>query len=169
MEKTLRILNRMETDGVITRYAIGGAIAATFYVEPVSTFDLDIFFALAGPAPEFLSLSPLYDYLRALGYQPAGEAIEIEGWPVQFLSAFNLLLEEALAQSVDIRFKDVPTRVVRAEHLVAVMLQTGRAKDFARVLQFLEEGAVETSLLTDVLSRHELTSRWEEFKGRFNL
>ena len=88
---------------------------------------------------------------------------------MQFLSAFSPLLEEALAQSVDIRFKDVPTRVMRAEHLVAVMLQTGRAKDFARVLQFLEEGAVETSLLTDVLSRHELTSRWEEFKGRSNL
>ncbi|MDQ3687783.1 MAG: hypothetical protein M3430_19585 [Acidobacteriota bacterium] len=169
MEKTLRVLTRMEADGVITRYAIGGAIAATFYVEPVSTFDLDIFFAVADPAPEFLSLTPLYDYLMALGYRPAGEAIEIEGWPVQFLSAFNPLLEEALAQAVDIGFKDVPTRVMRAEHLVAVMLQTGRAKDFARILQFLEEGAVELPLLTAVLSRHELTARWEEFKGRFNL
>lgn len=49
------------------------------------------------------------------------------------------------------------------------MSQTGRAKDFARLLQFLEEGAVEMPLLAEVLSRHELTSRWEEFKGRFNL
>ena len=26
-----------------TRYAIGGAIGATFYVEPLLTFDLDVF------------------------------------------------------------------------------------------------------------------------------
>jgi hypothetical protein len=89
VEKTLQVLNRMEADGVIERYAIGEAIASTFYVEPISTFDLDIFFAF-----------------------------EIEGWPVQFLPAFNPLLEEALAKSTDIQFKGTPTRVMRAEHLV---------------------------------------------------
>jgi hypothetical protein len=34
MEKTLRVLNRMVKDGVIEQYAIGGAVAAIFYVEP---------------------------------------------------------------------------------------------------------------------------------------
>lgn len=163
------MLNRMETDGVIKRYAIGGAIAATFYVEPVSTFDLDIFFTVADTADEFLLLSPLYEYLAALGYEAAGEAVEIEGWPVQFLPAFNPLLEEAVAQAADIQFKNTPTRVMRAEHLVAVMLQTGRAKDYARIIQFLEEGAVELSALADVLTRHGLTKQWEEFKRKFNL
>ena len=33
MEKTLQVLNRMEAAGVVGRYAIGGAIAATFYVQ----------------------------------------------------------------------------------------------------------------------------------------
>jgi len=45
VEKTLRVINRMETDGVIGRYAIGGAVAAIFYIEPFTTYDLDIFFA----------------------------------------------------------------------------------------------------------------------------
>jgi hypothetical protein len=159
----------MEADGVIERYAIGRAIASTFYVEPISTFDLDIFFAFTETADKFLSLAPLYDYLAALGYQAVGEAVKIEGWPVQFLPAFNSLLDEALAKSTNIQFKATPTRVMRAEHLVAVMLQTGRAKDYARIIQFLEEDAVELSLLAGVLARHGLTERWEEFKRRFNL
>lgn len=168
MEKTLQVLNRIQADGLIGQYAIGGAIAATFYVEPISTFDLDIFFTLAGATDKFLSLTPLYDYLAGLGYVAVGEAVEIEGWPVQFLPAFNPLLEEALLQAEDILFKSTPTRVMRAEHLVAVMLQTGRAKDFSRIIQFLEED-INLSNLPDVLARHELTGRWEEFKRKFNL
>ena len=59
MEKTLQVLNRMEAEGVVGRYAIGGAIAATFYVEPVSTFEVGVFFAAEGASDALLSLSPL--------------------------------------------------------------------------------------------------------------
>jgi hypothetical protein len=169
VEKTLQVLNRMEVDGVLSRYAIGGAIAATFYVEPVSTFDLDVFFTIASGTDKLLSLSPLYDYLVALGYEATGEAVEIEGWPVQFLPAFNPLLDEAIAQATEIMFKGTTTRVMRAEHLVAIMLQTGRAKDHARILQFLEEEAVELPLLESVLAHHGIIEKWEEFKRRFSL
>ena len=43
MEKTLQVLNALERNGVLSRYAIGGAMGATFYAEPVVTFDLDVF------------------------------------------------------------------------------------------------------------------------------
>jgi hypothetical protein len=39
VEKTLKVINRMEADGVIRQYAIGGAVAAIFYVEPFATYD----------------------------------------------------------------------------------------------------------------------------------
>ena len=39
------MLNQMERDGVIKRYAIGGAVGATFYLEPISTLDVDVFIA----------------------------------------------------------------------------------------------------------------------------
>lgn len=42
-EGTLGVLNELEREGAFSRYAIGGAMAATFYTEPVLTFDLDIF------------------------------------------------------------------------------------------------------------------------------
>jgi hypothetical protein len=44
MEKALRVINEMTGRGVIKAYAIGGGIAATYYIEPVLTFDLGIFF-----------------------------------------------------------------------------------------------------------------------------
>jgi len=46
METTLQVLNDLERTGVVRRYAIGGAMGATFYVEPVLTFDLDVFVVL---------------------------------------------------------------------------------------------------------------------------
>ena len=34
MKQTLEVINRMEADGIIGRYAIAGAVAAHNYVEP---------------------------------------------------------------------------------------------------------------------------------------
>ena len=166
MEKTLRVINRMETDGVIGRYAIGGAVAAIFYIEPFTTYDLDIFFAADIPGG-LITLTPIYGYLARKGYEAEGEAVNIEGWPVQFLPTYNPLVAEAVEQAVEIKFKRTRTRVMSAEHLVAVMLQTGRPKDHARAAEFLEEGVVDVARLTDILSRHGLTDKWQEFADEF--
>ena len=50
MEKTIRVLNELLEDGVLSDYAIGGAIAATFWAEPVATF--------ASPMPSPRSAQP---------------------------------------------------------------------------------------------------------------
>src|SRR6266850_22818 len=97
MDKTLKVLNRMVKDGVIEQYAIGGAVAAIFYIEPINTNDLDVFFHVEDEGAGLDLLAPLYEYLSDLGYRGKGEAIDIEGWPVQFLPIFNPLLKEAVA------------------------------------------------------------------------
>jgi hypothetical protein len=66
MEKTLKVLNTLEHDGVIEKYAIGGAMGATFYIEPVLTFDLDIFVVLPQKGA-LLTRAPLYEALRMKG------------------------------------------------------------------------------------------------------
>jgi hypothetical protein len=71
---TLEIINRMQADGVIGKYAIGGAVGATFYLEPAATLDVGIFVSL----PEtrggmLLTLTPIYDYLTQRGYKTEGE------------------------------------------------------------------------------------------------
>jgi len=155
----------MEAEGLLGRYAIGGAMAAIFYVEPFTTYDLDIFFA-ASVSGGLALMAPVYEYLAAAGYEAEGEAVSIEGWPVQFLPTYNPLVVEAVEQAAEITFKGTPTRVLGAEHLVAIMLQTGREKDYARAAKFLEEGVVNVERLTDIVSRHGLTDKWREFSGR---
>lgn len=69
MKETLEVINRMQADGVIGRYAIGGAVGATFYLEPVATLDIDVFVSFRTMADRpLISLSPLYDYLKARGH-----------------------------------------------------------------------------------------------------
>ena len=46
--KVIEALNSLKSDGVIEVYAIGGSVAATFYIEPVATVDVDVFSLEAG-------------------------------------------------------------------------------------------------------------------------
>jgi predicted nucleotidyltransferase len=85
----------------------------------------------------------------------------IEGVPVQFLPAYNALVEEALGQAREIDYDGVPARVVRAEHLIAVALQTGRSKDRARVAMLREQASLDLNLLADILKRHQLEEKWK--------
>jgi hypothetical protein len=50
-----------------------------------------------------------------------------------------------------------------AEHLVAIALSTGRAKDYIRVLQFIKEKAVDQVVLQTILEKHGLLSKWAQF------
>ena len=59
------------------------------------------------------------------------------------------------------------TRPRVCEHLVAIALNTGRAKDFSRILQFLEQEAVDRDKLNRILSRHRLGEKWDKFRQRF--
>ena len=162
MKRTLQVLNEMERDGAFTRYAIGGAMAATFYVEPLLTFDLDVFVVLPQTPGGLLALAPLYDALRARGYsEEENECIRIEGVPVQFLPAYNALLEEALKEAQEIMYEDVPARVLRSEHLLAICLQTGRSKDRERVRILREQAKLDQNFLADVLRRHQLEDKWK--------
>ena len=64
MNATLTVINQMQADGVIGKYAIGGAVGATFYLEPAATLDIVVFVSFR-KAGSLLSVSPIYDYLTA--------------------------------------------------------------------------------------------------------
>lgn len=163
MKRTLEVLNELEADGLFSRYAIGGAMAATFYTEPVLTFDLDVFVLLLPGDGGLVSLSPIYEALRRLGYSEEQACVVIEGVPVQFLPAYNSLVEESLAEARESDYEGVRTHVVRAEHLIAISLQTGRNKDRARVALLREQSDVDLTLLADVLRRHNLDEKWKSW------
>jgi hypothetical protein len=162
------LVNQMEAEGVIARYAVGGAVGATFYLEPVATVDVDIFVAFREqPGQLLLSPQPVLDYLLARGGILEGEYIVIAGWPVQFLPAPSPLVEEALAEAVTVDVEGAPARVCTAEHLAAIALETGRAKDKARLLQFIEAGVLRAEVFQSILARYNLMERWRQFEQTF--
>jgi len=162
------MISQMEADGVIDRYALGGAVGATFYLEPVATLDVDVFVGLVtAPGKLLVSLQPIFDYLKARGATMEGEYIVVAGWPVQFLPAGNPLIAEALDEAVGRDVAGCLARVFRAEHLAAIALQTGRAKDKARLLQFLEARALDVPRFEAILARHNLSDRWQQFQRQF--
>ncbi|MGH8017220.1 MAG: hypothetical protein ACREIA_02870 [Opitutaceae bacterium] len=168
IKETIAIINRMQTDGIIGRHAIGGAVGATFYLEPVTTLDVDIFIGFqTEPGQLIINLRPIHDYLTARGCSVEAEYIVIAGWPVQFLPPGTPLVEEALREAVEHDVDGMPVRVFSAEHLCAIALEVGRAKDKARVLQFVEVGALDAARFQSIVARHNLTARWQQFERQF--
>jgi hypothetical protein len=168
IKEIIQTLNQMQADGVVERYAVGGAVGATFYLEPVATLDLDVFVAFKPEAGRVI-VTPqrIYDYLTARGGVVQGEYIVISGWPVQFLPPANPLVKEALAQAIKKDVAGTPARVFTAEHLAAVALQTGRAKDKARLLQFIEAGVLDSARFQAILAQHGLVAAWQRFEQQF--
>ena len=168
MKATLEAINQMQTDGVIGNDAIGGAVGATFYLQPAATLDVDIFVTLpTSPGGLLLSLAPIYDYLKSLGGVVEDEYIVIGGWPVQFLPPSGELEREAVAESVSTEVEGVNTWVMTAEHLIAIALRTGRPKDHNRILQFIEQDAVDRGKLQGIIERYGLASRWQQFGHKY--
>ena len=168
LKKTIAVINEMQAAGVIGPYAIGGAVGATFYLEPVATLDVDVFVAIQPEAGQVIaSPKPIYDYLTARGCKAEGEYLVIEDWPVQFLPPTGPLVEEAISEARETDADGERTFVLSAEHLAAIALQTGRAKDKARILQFLEAGVLDQERLQGILKRYGLLDRWRVFEQQF--
>jgi hypothetical protein len=130
--------------------------------------DVDIFVAFH-PEPGSLPISPqrIFDYLKAHGGRMRGEYVVLAGWPVQFLPPGTPLAYEALRDAVSQDVEGTRARVFSAEHLAAIALQTGRAKDKARLLQFIESGALDSGRFQDILTRHGLAEAWRKFERQF--
>ncbi len=162
MERTIRILNDMKEAHVIEDYAIGGAIGALFYIEPVETHDLDIFAALPESESGLVTLDGIYRYLQRRGYQPEGEHVVIEGVSVQVLVPSTSLQAEALENAADRSYGNETVRVMSAEHILAIMAELNRPKDRVRISLFLEQFDTDGEKLGEILSRHGLEQKWKK-------
>lgn len=164
----LRTINEMKQAGVIDHYAIGGAVGATFYLEPIATLDIDIFVNFATvPGQLLASPRPIFDFMLARGAVAKGEYLIVEGWPVQFLPPPSLLCEEALLQATEKRVDSIPVWVFSAEHLAAIALETGRPKDKARLLQFIESGILDAEKFGRIVESYLLSAKWQQFQRQF--
>src|ERR1051325_12098885 len=96
LAEVLRAANDLVVAGLIEDWALGGALAAIYYVEPFTTYDADIFFI---PKDKGMTagIPGIYANLQARGWQVQGDHVLIRGFPVQFLAASGLT-EEAVRE-----------------------------------------------------------------------
>jgi hypothetical protein len=166
-QAAFKVINEMKAGGVIGKYAIGGAIAASFYLEPSATYDIDIFVPFDAPAGSIIApLTPIYDYLLKRGYKTGGAHIIVEGWQIQFLPADDALNKEAVNQATETEVGGVKIWVMTAEHLMAIALKTGRAKDMIRIEQFVQY-PYDPNTLNQILARHNLLDKWSQFNEKY--
>jgi hypothetical protein len=169
MKETLRTINELQEQGLFEKYAIGGAVAAIFYAEPVVTFDLDIMVILPGSANELDPLRGVFDWAKSKGYELDKEQIIIGGIPVQFLPVYNELVKEAVENSIEKEFEGIKTFVIPPEYLAAIMLDTSRAKDRERFVRFYSEtqktGLLDVNLLKEILDKYNLSEIFRSING----
>ena len=142
------VINELKKNGLIDNYALGGGIAALFYIEPFLTYDLDVFIILSRKQEDnkLILLSPLFDYLQERGYSFKGKHIIIEGVPVQFIASDDLE-KEAVSQAREIEFEGIKTRIIAPEYLLAICLRAGRNQDRDRVEKLLKTAEIKAENL----------------------
>ncbi len=138
----------------IEDYALGGALAAIYYVEPFTTYDADIIFVATDKGLS-AGIPAIYAHLQERGWRVEHEHLLVHGFPVQFLAAAGLT-EEAVREARAIDYEGVPAKVFRPEHIIAIAASVGRHKDLARIEQLIEQTEIDRTLLDDILGRYSL-------------
>lgn len=162
MEKTIKVINKLQKEGLIKEYAIGGGIATIFYVEPFLTYDLDVFIIPSekGEEKNLILLSPISDYLEDKGYSWKGKHIIIEGVPVQFIPV-DKLEEEAVRNAKEIKYEGVETKVMTPEYLIPILLRAGRKKDIEKIEKLLDQTKIDMKKLKGILHKYDLDKKFK--------
>jgi hypothetical protein len=164
LRETLKVINELKKKNYIIDYAIGGGIAALFYIEPFLTYDLDVFIIPSkkgkGAKEDLILLTPIFDYLEKNGYSWKGEHIIVGGIPVQFIPA-DELEEEAVRNANQIEYEGIKTKVIKPEYLIAILLRSGRKKDVEKVERLLEQTEIEKKKLNDILRKYQLNKKFK--------
>ncbi len=66
----MQILAEMQSMRLFDDYALGGAMAAIYYIEPYQTEDIDVIFRpIEASTNSLLSLSAIYNFLGRKGFE----------------------------------------------------------------------------------------------------
>ena len=155
----------MHQEGLLKDYAIGGAVATIYYTEPFATKDLDIFFI--PPKEKIILLTPFYDFLLKKGYKTYKEYIMIGDTPIQFIPASGDLEKEAIKNATTVKYKNINVKILKPEYLIAIFLRVYRPKDREKLIMLLDQAKIDKGFLSDILQRHALNKKFDEFRERY--
>jgi len=160
----LEELNALVRRGIIEDYAIGGGYAVMYHGIPYSTFDLDVLVVL-GSEEDFQSL---YNHYRQKGNKIENVYIYIANMAVQFLPNYiSPLFDNAIKEAQRIRVTGVPSKVVKVEYLIALLLTAFRPKDKIHIIELAKNA--DMPVLNEILRRFDdgqlLSKRLKEVLG----
>ena len=162
---TIRALNELRRRRIIRDYALIGAVAATVYMEPVFTDDLDAI-VLVDTDDEYR------DTFRRIADNSEGQEGKhqiLGGIPVQlFPSTVSPLYRDTVENARQVRVNNLRTKVASPEHLILLCLLANRERDRMRVRLLLPD--VDQDRLGTFLERYDdaertITSRLENLRG----
>jgi hypothetical protein len=156
----LRLLEQLKAEGVVTDYAIAGAMAANFWDEAVATQDLDVVVILPPSSAVLDPLRTIFDRLPDGSYPRRGEHIEIAGVLVQFMPAWSALVATAVRHAhegpYDPDDQSAPSlRIMTPTYLAAIWQSEAGAltpRRRERIARFEEAGLLDGALLRQLLS-----------------
>lgn len=154
--QALAAIRDLRDSGIVSDYAVGGAMAVAFWAEPTATFDLDVF-VLYQSSGLLVDLGPIYRWAEAKGFPAAAEHIEIAGVPVQIIPAHTALAVEAVENAADLDYDGEPVRVITPEYLIAMYLEpAARTHTRAARVGALLDGDLDRELLADIVQRYNV-------------
>jgi hypothetical protein len=77
----LRAANELVSGGLMENYALGGALAAVYYTEPVTTYDADIIFVASDKALS-AGIPAIYSHLQSKGWRVEREHLLFQDFPL---------------------------------------------------------------------------------------
>lgn len=87
---------------------------------------------------------------------------------LQFVEAsHNALWSEAIEKAEIMDVGELKFPVIGREHLAAMWLFAGRAKDYQKIALFWEAEILDETKLFDILKRYDLMTKWNKEKERF--
>lgn len=165
LEKALQVVRDISSLGIIKDYAVCGAVAAMCSIEPVLTYDLDIFFIPIKEGPA--ALVPIQAYVKYRGFSIRAKSILVDGIPIQFIPASSDLVREAVEHAETRKYYTVELKVVTAEYLSAIAIQAGRDKDKEHAIRLLEVADIDRSVLSRILESYGLARKFKGFEKQY--
>lgn len=153
MKPLVSLFNEMQKKKIIRKWALGGGVAAKYYVNPPVTKDIDFFVIVDDMSLSFMG--PIYAYMLEQGAVFDGHLFKFKGVIIDIIPAMNELVTEAVNEANTVVMEGAHVNIIDPNYLAAIALSVGRKKDIDRVNRLLDAGKL-TQCFKQLVLKYDL-------------
>jgi hypothetical protein len=148
--EAIQEMNRLKQHRVIKDYAVFRAVAATFYMEPMFTEDMDVIVLVESDEESIKTFRRVGEFAQGM----EGMHYVFGDVPVQlFPTTLKPVYRDALENALNRRIENTRVKVVVPEYLILLYLESFRPRDRFRIQQLLPKANI--GLLNQLLERFD--------------